>query len=238
MPLPAFSSLPRRNQLAIVYGVPAGIAALLLFWAWKDLGRLGRIDPDITDTDGQPIPNRLPAFVQRSTPNGIWSDPESGITAIQGHIGEKDAIIKRGAEVDKKLASLQGQIKAAEERLPQESEKAEMRDMIERLAREIPKDIGTVELKSVSILDSGDKGDTRTITFQTDLSGDQDGIIKYIDSIEKNTRFMAVNNLSIRSGAVTYDAGAKKLVYALHGVHMDIVTYVYNPARKAPPAAQ
>jgi len=182
--------------------------------------------------------HRHAAALPAQYPNGIWSDPESGIVAIQGHIGEKDAIIKRGADVDKKLASLQGQIKAAEERLPQESEKAEMRDMIERLAREIPKDIGTVELKSVSILDSGDKGDTRTITFQTDLSGDQDGIIKYIDSIEKNTRFMAVNNLSIRSGAVTYDAGAKKIGYALHGVHMDIVTYVYNPARKAPPAAQ
>jgi short-subunit dehydrogenase len=33
------------------------------------------------------------------------------------------------------------------------------------------------------------------------------------------------------------DVAAKKIVYALHGVHMDIVTYVYNPAKKAPAAA-
>jgi hypothetical protein len=233
MALPAFSSLPRKNQLAIIYGVPAGIAALLLFWAWKDLGTLGKIDPDILAAEGKT--SKLPAFVQRNTPTGIWTDPDAGIIAVQGHIKEKDEIIKRGPDVDRKLASLQGEIKAAQERLPQESEKAEMRDMIERLAREIPKDIGTVELKSVNIVDAGDKGDTRTITFQTDLSGDQDGIIKYIDSIEKNTRFMAVSNLSIRSGAVTYDPISKKIAYALHGVHMDIVTYVYNPAKKTPP---
>jgi hypothetical protein len=235
MPLPAFGSLPRKNQLAIVYGVPAAIAALLLFWAWKALGTLGKIDPDILAAEG--ISSMSPPF-QRNTPTGIWTDPDTGIIALQGHIKEKDEIIKRGPDVDKKLASLQGEIKAAQERLPQESEKAEMRDMIERLAREIPKDIGTVELKSVSILDAGEKGDTRTITFQTDLNADQDGIIKYVDAIEKNTRFMAVNNLTIRSGGVNIDSTTHKITYGLHAVHLDIVTYVYNPSKKATPPPQ
>jgi hypothetical protein len=227
-----FNALPRQKQLAVVYGLPAGIAVLLLYWAWHDLGKLGKINPDVTDADGQPIPNKLPAFVQRDVPGSLWSE----ITDLQGQIVQQDKIIAEGPEVDKRLAALQGEIKAAQERLPQESEKAEMRDMIERLAREIPKDIGTVELKSVSIVDNGDRGDTRTITFQTDLAGDQDGIIKYIDSLEKNTRFMAVNTLTIHGGLVSIDQNTKKLAFGLHNVHMDIVTYVYNPTKKTAPA--
>ena len=227
MPLPAFQSLPRKNQLAIAYGVPAAIAVLLGYWAWKDLGTLGKINPEL-DTGAKPP-------IQRNTPTSLWTE----INTLVAGIAEQQAIIDRGADIDKKLMALQGEIKAAQERLPQESEKAEMRDMIERLAREIPKDIGTVELKSVVISDNGDRGDTRTITYQVEITGDQDGIIKYIDSLEKNTRFMAVNTLSIHSGGMTMDPATKKLAYGLHSVHMDIITYVYNPkAQQAQPAQQ
>jgi hypothetical protein len=217
-----FNAMPRKNQLAVIWGTPAAIFVLLLYWAWHDLGKLGKINPEIA-TD-----NKLPVFVQRDQPTSLWA----GINETQAQIKTQDEIIARGPAVEKKLAALQGEIKTAQERLPQESEKAEMRDMIERLAREIPKDIGTIELKSVNIVDAGDRGDTRTITFQTDLTGDQDGIIKYIDSLEKNTRFMAVNTLSIRSGALSLDPASKKVVYGPHSVHLDIVTYVYNPAKK------
>jgi len=223
-----FNALPRQKQLAVVYGLPAAIAALLLYWAWHDLGKLGKINPEVPEAEG----NKLPSFLQRDVPTSVWSE----ITDLHGQIKSQEEIIARGPDVAKKLAALESENKALQERLPQESEKAEMRDMIERLAREIPKDIGTVELKSVTIVDNGDRGDTRTITFQTDLAGDQDGIIKYIDSLEKNTRFMAVNTLSIHAGQVTLDQTTRKLAYGLHNVHMDIVTYVYNPSKKTAPA--
>jgi hypothetical protein len=217
-----FNAMPRKNQLAVIWGSPVVVFVLLLYWAWHDLGTLGKINPEIA-TD-----NKLPSLLQRDQPTSLWA----AINDLQSQIKTQDEIIARGPAVEKELASLQGEIKTAQERLPQESEKAEMRDMIERLAREIPKDIGTVELKSVNILDAADRGDTRTITVQADLSGDQDGIIKYIDSLEKNTRFMAVSTLSIRSGGLTIDPASKKIAYGLHTVHMDIVTYVYNPVKK------
>ena len=56
-------------------------------------------------------------------------------------------IIDRRQKVVDKLNSLEADIKAGRERLPLESEKAEMRLLIEKLARDIPSDIGTVLVK-------------------------------------------------------------------------------------------
>lgn len=220
----SFSALPRKHQLSIVYGVPAAIAVLIVYLTWRDLGALGKIDNEIDPS------NRLPAMLQRNTPVSVWTD----IRSTQGEIDAKQTIIDRGPAVKATLASLEADIKAYEERLPRETEKAEMREVIEKLARDIPKDIGTVELKSVRIVDdAGERnGNMRTITFQTDLTGDLDGILKYIDQLEKNQRFMSVSTLSIKGGAVTADLVGHKPIFAPHSVHMDIVTYVYNPGAK------
>jgi hypothetical protein len=71
------------------------------------------------------------------------------------------------------------------------------------------------------------KTDYRTVTYQTEILGNMNGIIKYIDSIEKNSRFMTVNSLSLRIGDVAADTKTGGLGYGLHQVKMDLVTYVY-----------
>lgn len=220
MAMPAFNQMPRKQQLMIVYGAPALIAVLLLYWAYKALGTLGPVDDP-------PF-----GFVSRDTPM-----PSLGaeIKGLQVQIDEQQAVIDRGPEVDRQLAALEGSIKMAQERLPRETEKAEMREVIDRLARDIPKDIGTVELRSVRIVDNtGAKGPNaeRSIVFQAELRADQDGLLKYIDSLEKNQRFMAVRQLTIRGGQQRGDPATRKVVNELHSVSMEIVTYVYNPGKK------
>lgn len=220
MALPAFSQMPRKQQLMVVYGAPALLAALLLYWLWSALGTLG------------PVDDKVLGFLSRDTPS-----PSLGaeIKALQTSIDEQQAVIDRGPEVDKQLAALEGEIKTAQERLPRESEKAEMREIIDRLAREIPKDIGTVELKSIKITDNtADKraNAEKSIVFSAELRADQDGLLKYIDSLEKNQRFMSVRQLSVRSGPLKGDTATRKVVHDLHNVTMEIVTYVYNPGSK------
>jgi len=222
----AWAGMPRRNQLIILHGIPVVILLGVLFWDWKSLGILGLIDNTL---DAE---NRLPAKLQRDTPDSIWTH----ISAQQVAIAAQDAIIAQGPDVLKQLNALTEDIANARAQLPRESEKADMRELIGRLAKEIPKSIGTVEFKSVNIIDNTahatSANDTPSMTFQVELVGQQDGILKYIDSVEKNQRFMTVNNISITPGSYSADPGAHRIVGSLHTVHMDIVTYVYNPEKK------
>ncbi|MBA2482630.1 MAG: hypothetical protein H0V44_18360 [Planctomycetes bacterium] len=223
MALPAFGSLPKKQQMYILYGVPAAIAALLIFLTWKALGTLGPIDNAIDPS------NKLPGFLQRNTGQGVWNE----IVTTQSEIDQKDAVIREKPKLEADLAALQLDIKAAEERLPRETEKAEMRETIERLARDIPADTGSVELQSVQIVDGNDRGsDIHTITFKTELTGTMEGIIYYIDALEKNQRFMSVNSLVIKGGTLSVDAPNRKIIYGPHVVRMDIVTYVYTGGKK------
>jgi hypothetical protein len=209
-----FNGLPRNQQQAILYGVPVAILLGFGYLTWGVMGQLGS-DPGI------------PSLLRREN-MGIWaniSDIESQITVKQGVIDRKPDIVKR-------LGAIQDDITAAEQRLPREAEKAQMREVIERLAREIPPEIGAVKLKSVRIVEdessSSRKGGLRTVVYQTEVTGDLNGLIKYIDSIEKNTRFMSVNTISFRGGSLRPDPDKKgKLLFEPHSVKMDLVTYVY-----------
>jgi hypothetical protein len=221
MALPAFSSLPKKQQMYIMYGVPGAVAVLLVYLIWKALGTLGPVDTSID-------PSSKMLFT-RNTGQGIWNE----IITTQNSIDEKQKVIDEKPVLEAQLASLALDIKAAQERLPRETEKAEMREIIERLARDIPADTGTVELRSVKIVDGNDRGsDIHTITFQTELQGTADGIIYYIDALEKNQRFMSVNSLVVKGGGLIADRPNKKINYGLHTVRMDIVTYVYTGGKK------
>ena len=71
-----------------------------------------------------------------------------------------------------------------------------------------------------------------TVIYQVEIAGDLNGLIKYIDNIEKNTRFMSVNQISLRPGGVRTDPQSKgKLIMEPHSVRMDLVTYVYYPGK-------
>lgn len=229
MALPAFlaplaaryRALPRQQQLVVTFGIPVAIflgSAYMTFLAAKELG---------------PDPG-MPAFVAQ--PGGLFSE----ITATDTSIADKQKVIDERPRIEAQIDTLKGAIRAAEERLPREAEKASMREVIERLAREIPADIGTVQLRSVRINEADDRGPKvaknayRTVTYQTEVLGDMNGIIKYIDSIEKNQRFMTVNSINLKAGDITTDKDGK-LKYGLHLVKMDLVTYVYSGTASTKP---
>ncbi len=222
MAIRSFNDLNKRQQLAVLIGVPVLVAIILIVLIYRALGVLG------PDRDG-----KLPGFLLRSPPQSLWGD----ILITEEDIAKQDEIIKRRADAEKTLANLEVDIRTGRERLPLESEKPEMRLLIEKLARDIPSDIGTVQVLSVRITE--DQGgaasrsgnvEMQTVTYQTDITGDLNGIIKYIDTIEKNPRFMRVSAFTIKPGVVAVD-NEKKLTYPPHAVKMTIVTYVYNPGK-------
>jgi len=219
-----FKGLPRNQQLGIAFGVPMVAILIFVYLTWQVMAQLGA-DPSI------------PAIFRREG-MGKWSE----ISAVDEQITAKQAIINRKGEIVRRLTELQTEISEAEERLPREAEKAQMREVIERLARDIPPEVGTVKLKSVRIIEddsavakANSRGPSlRTVVYQTEVSGDLNGLIKYIDSIEKNKRFMSVNTISLRGGGVRADPESKgKIQYDLHTVKMDLVTYVYATSSKA-----
>jgi hypothetical protein len=174
--------------------------------------------------------------MHRNLPNNKWSQ----ITDLDTKIAAKNIIIARYDAAKAELNNLEAAIKIGRERLPLESEKAEMRLLIEKLARDIPSDIGTVQVLSVKIIENAAAATTRTpaarsagnkpeqVTYQTEIIGDLNGIIKYIDMIEKNPRFMLVNSFSLKPGKIGLDS-EKRPTFPPHAVKMNIITYVYNP---------
>ncbi len=226
MAMRSFNDLNKKQQLAVLIGVPALVAVILLTLIYRALGVLGA-DPD----------DRLPGFMHRSLPGNKWELIEAKNTEIAA----KDVIIARGPAAILELKSLEADIKSGRDRLPLESEKTEMRLLIDKLARDIPSDIGVVQVKSVKI-NEGSSATSRSsagarsggnkpeqVTYQTELSGDLNGIIKYIDMIEKNPRFMLVNSFSLKPGKLGTDE-EKRTVRSPHEVKMNIITYVYNPS--------
>jgi hypothetical protein len=221
-----FNDLNKNQQLAVFIGAPVVVAIILGVLIYRSMGVLGP-DPD----------DRLPGFLHRTLPGNKWEQ----INSLDQQIAEKDKIIARRPAVERELANLEADIKAGRERLPLESEKAEMRLLVEKLARDIPSDIGTVLVKSVKIIEDAASGGRAAgaaarsggskpeqVTYQTEISGDLNGIIKYIDMIEKNPRFMLVNSFSIKPGKIGSD-NEKRPTFAPHDVKMNIITYVYNP---------
>jgi len=214
-PLAAFNALEKRQQIMVAVGIPVLVLGLLGYLSWGILNKLGP-DP------------KLPGFIQR--PTGVWVD----INTTDEGIRAKEAIIADGPRVEARLKELSDEIALAEERLPLEAEKTEVRQLIEKLARDIPQSLGRVEFKAVRIIEGGVvKGqDYQPITYQVEIAGDLNGVIKYIDSIEKNTRFMMVKSLTMHPGALSLNAETSRPTAALHQVNMEIVTYVYTAGQK------
>jgi len=215
MAIPAFASLDKRQQITVVVAIPAALVLLFGWLSWRTLAKLG---PDPA----------LPALVQRS--GGEWAK----INELTDQIAAKDLIIAEEPAIQLRLAALKTEIEIADQRLPKEAEKPEIRQLIEKLARDVPNSIGSVQFKGVRIIEGvAVKGqDYQPVTYQTEVTGDLNGIIKYVDSIEKNPRFMAVRNLTIKPTGVSLDVQSQRVVAGLHQVNMDIVTYVYTGSQK------
>jgi Tfp pilus assembly protein PilO len=215
--LASFNQLDKRQQIMVVVGIPVVIIGALGYFAWGMLGKLGP-DP------------KVPAFMHRKTPSNLWGD----INATDIKIAEQVKIINEGPEVDRTLKSLKDQIALAEERLPLDAETTEVRQLFDKLARDISPGLGKAEVLGVRIIKGGVvKGqDYLPITYNVDITGDYNGIIKFVDSIEKNTRFMMVKTLSLKPGALSLDPESKRVVSAPHTVNLEIVSYVYTAGQK------
>ena len=137
MAIKSFNDLNRNQQLGVYIGVPTLVAIIIGVLIYRSLGVLGA-DPH----DG------LPSFMHRNLPNNKWSV----IEGLNTEIAAKEVIIARGPAAKIKLANLEADIKAGRERLPLESEKTEMRLLIEKLARDIPSDVGSIQVRSVKSL--------------------------------------------------------------------------------------
>lgn len=218
-----FNSLSKRQQFAIAFGVPGVIAVIL---AWLIYQKLGILGPD-------PAFANIP-FFQRQVPENLWGQ----INDKQTEIDEKDKIIARGPARQKELDGLQGEIGAARDMLPRDKEVLEIVQKLSELARQIPSDVGVVKIGAVAYRDGNTqsaRGATANelpqISFDVDFDGDINGIIKYVDSIEKLRRYMAVTNLSIKPGKVSADKGAQDVRFELHHARMTIITYTYTPKK-------
>src|SRR4051812_40640101 len=99
MAIPAFSSLNKRQQLAILVGAPCVLLIVLGWMTNKALGKLGA-DP------------KVPAFMHREQPENLWGQIAQKDTDIQA----KDVIIAEGPKIEATLAALQDDIKDAERR--------------------------------------------------------------------------------------------------------------------------
>jgi hypothetical protein len=214
-----FKALPKQQRLGIVFAIPVVIAAAAGHATWGALAKLG---PD----------EAVPRPLRRDTGTGKWNE----INTTRSEIDAKMVVIAEKGAIQAKLESLQAEIAVAEERLPREAEKSMMREIIQRLARDVPADIGSVAIKSVAITEdsgraagSSSKGELRSMTFGLEIEGDINGIIKFIDSVEKNPRFMIVNSLSLRAGEVRTDPSARppRPAFGLHSVRLELITYVY-----------
>ncbi len=217
-----WTGLPKQQQIAILVGIPVIICGLVGWLIWTDLQVLGKDE------------GLVPAFLARSVPGSSWSKIDDERTQI----AQQDTAILEGPKVQADYAKAQKDRKAAEERLPRVADKTEVRQEIEQLARAIQGAQGMVKLKSFNINQPGSNpGTTRRATeledwiYKIELSCDMNGLISFIDVLEKNPRFMSVRRINLRPGTVGPDRESGQLKYVLHTVSLDVVTHVYNPEK-------
>jgi len=219
-----FNSLSKKQQMAVILGVPGIIAIVLVWLIYQKLGVLG---PD-------PAFASIPMF-QRQAPGNLWGQ----INDKQGEIDQKDQVIARRKIRQIELAGLEGEIATARDMLPRDKEVLEIVQKLSELARQIPSDVGTVKIgpvnlpagRTVAAGKTAKKNELPQIVFELELDGDINGIIKYVDSIEKLRRYMAVTNLSIKPGKITADKGAQDVRYGPHHARLTLISFTYTPIK-------
>ena len=222
----AAAPMPVKTKIAITAAVTVVLVGLFIWLTWKDLGHLGKMDhPELLSTS-------IPDFLQHEGDGAIWADIDQTLSDIDA----AQKIIDTKAAFQAQLDGLQSSIVKAQERLPREQEKAEMRQLIESIARDVPSQYGQPKIVGVSISEDANSNRTpnlKSVTFHTELMGTTNGIIAYIDAIEKNPRFMTIGSINVNPmGTLTRDPATGKLVHLPHRCILDIISYVYNPPVK------
>ncbi len=135
---------------------------------------------------------------------------------------------------------MKSDIAAARKRLPTEAQKAEVRQLIEDLARQVGSGSGALVVRSVAIREAAPTAtagrktggsDYKTIEYQTSVSADMDGIIQFINLIERNERFMTVEGIMLTTGGITSANDGGKIQGKPHTVQLRIITYIDSSGR-------
>jgi len=159
------------------------------------------------------------------------------IAARESAIAEQNLVYAKLKERTDLLSGMKADIAAARKRLPTEAQKAEVRQLIEDLARQVGSSSGALVVRSVAIREAaaaaggrGSVADYKTIEYQTQVSADLDGVIQFINLIERNERFMTVEGIQLSSGGVATDLASGKIEGQPHSVTLRIVTYIDSTA--------
>ncbi len=224
MNLQALKNLPHKHWLIIVGAVTVAISGVILYLLAGSLNRLG-------DDQG------VPGFMRR-----VGNDQSlyAQVRAKEDAIKAQAVIVSKTTERQAVLDSMKVDIAAARKRLPTEAQKAEVRQLIEDLARQVGSASGALTVKAVSIREAATKAavrgggaDYKSIEYQTTVSADMDGIIQFINLIERNERFMTVEGIQLTSGGVGLNRDTGKPESKPHTAQLRIVTYIDSAGSQA-----
>ena len=216
MNLQTLKNLPRKTWLIIVVAAMVVLSAGLIYLISGSLHRLGA-DPD--------VPGLL-----RSAGDG--NSLFAQIAAKETEIATQNAAAAKLPERQALLNGMTTDIAAARKRLPTDAQKTEVRQLIEDLGRQVGSASGTLVVKSVNIREAasssarGATSDYKSVEYQTAVTADLDGIIQYINLIERNERFMTVEGIQLTTGGVTMNNASGKVEAKPHTAQLRIVTYI------------
>lgn len=223
MNLQALKNLQRKHWLMIVGGATLVLVGGIGYGLAGSLHRLGD-DPGV------------PSLLRRA---GDGQSLFAQIAAQQAAIAEQEAVAAKYEQRKAILDNMKADIAAARKRLPTEAQKAEVRQLIEDLARQVGSGENALVVNSVAIREAAPAAgrraatDYQTIEYQTSISADLDGVIQFINLIERNERFMTIEGIQLTSGGVSSpsDSGGK-VTGRPHNVQLRIVTYIDSSGRQ------
>lgn len=208
----------------IIAGVTIAISAAFIYALAGSLSRLG-------NDEG------VPSFLRRE---GDSMSLFAQMAARQNSIAEQSVVASKFEARKAILDGMKTDIAAARKRLPTEAQKAEVRQLIEDLARQVGTGAGALTVRSVAIREAApstsrtrSSGDYQTVEYQTTVTTDMDGIIQFINLIERNERFMTVEGIQIASGGVSPSTDAGKIDSKPHNVNLRIITYIDATGRQS-----
>lgn len=220
----ALKSLSRMHWLIVVGALTLIISGV---FAWQLMGALAQLGAD----------PKVPAMLRR---DGDDNSLYAVIAAREKSIAEQNEIYKKLGAIKARLAGMSADIEAARKRLPSDSQKAEMRQLIEDLGRQVGAGASPLVVRSVQIREAAASGraraaagDYRTVEYTTSVTTDMDGLIQFINLIERNERFMTVEGIQLSPGGLSTDAKAGKVEIRPHNVVLRIVTYIDSTAAVA-----
>ncbi len=216
MNLQTLKNLPRKTWLIIIASATVVLSGTVIYFLADSLHRLGE-DPGV------------PGIIRRT---GDSTSLFARIAAKETEIAAQNAIAAKLPERQALLDSMKADIAAARKRLPTDAQKAEVRQLIEDLARQVGSASGALVVRSVAIREAAPTtgraatSDYKSVEYQTAVTADMDGIIQYINLIERNERFMTVEGIQLTTGGVAFNSETNKVEPKPHTAQLRIVTYI------------